>query len=531
MKAWDYIIIGAGSAGCALAYRLTEDPKINVLLLEAGGSDATPLVRVPAGEPMAINNPKLDWRFMSEPDPTLDGKVDLWPRGKVIGGSSAINGMIYVRGQSSDYDHWAQLGNHGWSYEDVLPYFKRSETSDCGDSAYRGDAGPLRVSSTSSPHPLAEAFIEGGKEIGIPYNPDVNGAEQEGVGPLQGTIHRGRRNSTGQAYLRPARGRANLKVATGAHVTKILIEDGRALGVDYIKDGTAHSERAAGEVIVAAGALMSPILLMLSGVGPAEHLKDHGVPVIADLPGVGRNLQEHPVVWVSGYVNISTYNTELDFYKWPIHGLNWLLFGRGPASTQIAHAGAFVKTRPEVASADVQIHFCPTGYKLEADGLKLLDRPAVVHAVNISRPQSRSAVCLRSSDPFDPPAIHSRLLEADEDWAGMIAGCRIARQIFETEAYKPYYEGPCAPEPHVSTDDEYKDYIGQSAGPAYHPVGTCKMGRDPMAVVDEKLKVRGIQNLRVVDASIMPTLVSGNTNAPAIMIGEKGADLILADRS
>ena len=347
--AWDYIVVGAGSAGCVLAHRLSARPGNKVLLLEGGGSDTSPYLRVPAGEIKSILNPRFNWMYMSEPDPSLNGRDAMWPGGKVLGGSSSINGMIYLRGQREDYDDWGRLaGNTGaWSYRDVLPYFKRMESNPLGASEYHGDSGPLLVSDVPTPHPLVRVFIEGAQEIGIPFNADVNGATQEGAGPNQGTIRFGHRNSTARAYLRPVMDRANLRVETEARVDRVLFEEGRARTVVYSRGGERREATADGEIILSAGAIASPAIPLRSGIGPGADLAALGIPVVADSPGVGNNLQEHPVAWVAGHVDISTYNTEVTVSGYVRHGLNWLLRGKGPAASPIAQAVAFVRTRPE----------------------------------------------------------------------------------------------------------------------------------------------------------------------------------------
>ena len=528
--AWDYIIVGAGSAGCVLAHRLSAEPQTKVLLLEGGGPDTSPLVRVPAGEIKAILNPRLNWMYMSEPDPSLNDRDAMWPGGKVLGGSSSINGMIYLRGQREDYDDWARLvGNTGaWSYRDVLPYFRRMEANPLGPSEYHGASGPLRVSDVPTPHPLVKVFVEAAQELGIPFNADVNGEQQEGAGPNQGTIRFGRRNSTARAYLRPVMGRANLRVETGARVDRVLFEEGRAHTVVYSRRGERREAAADGEIILSAGAIASPAILLRSGIGPGADLAALDIPVVADSPGVGSNLQEHPVAWVAGHVDISTYNTEVTPSGYVRHGLDWLLRGKGPAASPIAQAVAFVRTRPEEESRpDVQLHFVPTGYEFGPDGIALLERPGVTIPVNVCRPKSRSRLALRSPDPTEPPRIFSNLLDDEDDVKRMIDGCRISRAIFESTAFKPHFQGLYLPAPEVRSDEALEAYLRQYTLPAYHPAGTCAMGIDDMAVVDPALRVVGVERLRVIDASIMPTVTSANTNAPTIMIGEKGADLVL----
>jgi choline dehydrogenase len=529
MEDFDYIIVGAGSAGCVLANRLSADPKTRVLLLEAGGSDRSLMIKMPAATDLyAIGNPRYDWRYMTEPDPTRNGRRDLWPRGKVLGGSSSINAMVYMRGQPSDYDSWAQLGNRGWSYRDVLPYFRMSETNESGGDEFRGDRGLLHVGNLRVSHASSDLFISAAEAAGIPRNHDFAGARLEGVGPIQATQRGGWRHSAADAYLRPAMKRPNLVVRTGALVSSIVFENRDAKGVRYeFSDGQAKTAFARAEVILSAGAVASPQLLLLSGVGPGSQLSAMGIDCVTDLLGVGENLQDHVGAYLNYRIDMPTYNSEQTLWRKALHGADWLFRGRGPGTTPGALSMAFVRSAPEVEDPDLQLHFTPVGYKLTPEELIVLDEPVVTAIPNVNRPKSRGRLCLAEPDPHTHPRIFPRLLDHEDDLIVLRRGGRILRQIFATEPLAAHIEGELAPGPEVQSDDEWEDYLRRDSITIFHPCGTCKMGIDEMAVVDAALRVRGVSRLRVIDASIMPHLVSGNINAPTIMIGEKGADLIL----
>ncbi|MDY0883580.1 GMC family oxidoreductase [Dongia soli] len=530
MEEFDFIVIGAGSAGCVVANRLSANPRLSVLLLEAGGSDRSPVIKMPAATDLyGIGNPKYDWRYLTEPDPTRNDRKDIWPRGKVLGGSSSICGLVYMRGQASDYDSWAALGNTGWSYTDVLPYFKRSETNEAGGNEFRGGDGPLRTSHLRSCHPLAYKFVDAAIATGLPRNPDFNGKTQEGAGLVQANQIFGRRHSAADAYLRPIQSRSNLEIRTKVRVGRIVLEGRRACGVEVFRpDGSAQKIRARREVILSAGAIASPQLLMLSGIGDGAELAGR-ISISHHLPGVGRNLQDHVGVYLTYKVDQPTYNSEKGIFRSALHGLNWLLRGKGPGTAPGAQAMAFVKSSADLRDPDLQLHFTPIGYKLTPDELIVLDEPVVTAIPNVSRPKSRGRIELRSADWRDAPLIYSRLLDDQSDVTVLTAGCRYIRKIFAAQPMARHVVEELSPGPQAETDADWEAFLRRDSVTIFHPVGTCKMGEDPMAVVDNKLQVRGIDGLRVVDASIMPHLVSGNTNAPSMMIGERGADFILAD--
>lgn len=464
---------------------------------------------------------------MTEPDPTRCDRQDLWPRGKLLGGSSSINAMVYMRGQPSDYDSWAAAGNCGWSYREVLPYFRRAERNEGGEDAFRGGHGPLRVSNLRTQHPLAELFISAAEHTGVPRNDDFAGSRLEGVGPVQATQWRGWRHSAADAYLKPARRRANLSVRTRAHVTKIVFEEKRATSVVYEARGGATREvRALKEVILCAGAVASPQLLLLSGIGPGPELQALGITCVHHAPGVGQNLQDHVGVYLNFRVDQPTYNNERALWRKALHGANWLFFGRGPGTTPGALAMAFVRSGPLIQDPDLQLHFTPVGYKLTPEKLIVLDEPVVTAIPNVNRPLSRGHLKLASADPHAYPLIFPRLLDHEEDVTVLRRGCEILREIFAAPPLASHVLSELSPGPEVNSVAEWESYLRRDSITIFHPCGTCRMGVDSEAVVDPELRVRGISGLRVVDASIMPRLVSGNINAPTIMIGEKGADLI-----
>jgi choline dehydrogenase len=531
MDRYDYIIIGAGSAGCVLANRLTADPGIKVLLLEAGTKDNSLLVRMPAGVGSLLPTKNTyNWGFWTEPEPQLDGRKLWWPRGKGWGGSSSINGMIYIRGHARDYDQWRQMGLEGWAYKDVLPYFKRSESLQGGGDAWHGGDGPLKVSKASDPNPIYKATIEAGRQAGHKVTADFNGFQQEGWGPYQLTIHDGERWSAARGYLHPVMSRPNLTCVTGARTTRILIEDGKAVGVEYADEKTkekkvVHADR---EVLLSAGAVQSPQILQLSGIGDPEELARHGVPVVHALKGVGANLQDHLDVTLSWECPkpITIYSRRKGI-KTLFVGLNYLLFKQGLGRTQALESGAFLKSRPDLDRPDLQVH-CVLAV-MQNHGKTQVPKDGFTFHVCQLRPESRGRVGLRSADPFDDPAIFANYLSAEEDRRALREGVKMMRKVAEQSALDPYRTEELFPGKAVQTDAEIDAWIKSAAETIYHPVGTCRMGAvgDPMAVVDAELKVQGLKGLRVVDASVIPSLVGGNTNAPTIMIAEKAADMIL----
>lgn len=528
-ETFDYIVIGAGSAGCVLANRLTEDGRHRVLLLEAGGQDKSTLIHMPAGVGNLIKaKGPFNWGFWTEAEPHLDGRKLWWPRGKGWGGSSSINGMIYIRGHARDYDQWRQMGLSGWSYADVLPYFKKSETLETGADAYHGGEGPLHVTPAASKNPIYSGIIEAGRQAGYPVTPDFNGHQQEGFGPYQLTIKNGKRWSAAAAYLKPALGRANLKTEVEARTNRVLIEGGRAVGVEYVQGGKTVRALASREVIVSAGAVQSPHILQLSGIGAPEHLREHGVDVVHALPGVGENLQDHLDVILSWEcpLPITAYSITKGLRKLAI-GVNYMLRNQGPGRENMLEAGAFLRSRPELDRPDLQIHAVLAIMKdhgktvVAKDGFSL-------HVCQL-RPESRGRVGLRSADPADDPAIFANYLASAEDRRALREGVRIARRVAGQPALAPYRTCEHQPGEDVETDEQIDAWIQAASETIYHPVGTCRMGAagDANAVVDAELRVMSLTGLRVVDASVMPTLVGGNTNAPTIMVAEKAADLIL----
>ena len=525
----DFVVVGAGTAGCVLAARLSENGRHSVLLLEAGPKDNYPWIHIPIGYGKTMFHPVYNWQFETEPDPGMDGRKIYWPRGRCLGGSSSINGLIYIRGQHEDYDHWAALGNAGWAWKDVLPYFRKLESNSRGASEFHGGDGPSASSDIPGRHELIDAIVAGAGELGVPGNDDFNGARQEGVGYYQLFTRNGWRSSCAVAYLKPARGRANLRVETGAHAERVLFEGTRATGVRYRQGGRTRVAKAAREVILAAGAIQSPQLLQLSGVGPAELLRGHGIAVVADSQGVGGNLQDHLQMRLV-YQCTKPITTNDDLASWwrsAKIGLQWLLFRRGPLAIGINQGGLFTRVMPESKRPDIQFHIAT----LSADLAGAKPHPFSGFTLSVCqlRPSSRGHVRIRSADAFEAPAMTANYLSTEDDRRCNVAAVKFARRLAASPAVAPYVRGEYKPGAGVQGDDEILGWCRASGATIFHPSGTCRMGPDAQAVVDPRLRVNGTAALRVVDCSIMPTLVSGNTNAPVAMIAERASDLILED--
>ncbi len=539
----DYIVVGAGSAGCVLANRLSADGKAKVILLEAGGDDrptrnpgqflSNLMIHVPVGYSQTLKDPKVNWLYSTEPDPGTGGRVHIWPRGKVLGGSSSINGLLYIRGQHADYDGWRQLGCEGWGWDDVRPYFLRAENQERGADDHHAVGGPLNVSDVTQTHEVSDAVVEACVEAGLPRNKDVNGAEQEGVGYYQLTVKNGQRCSSAVAYLHPAMGRSNLIVETGALTTRVIFEGKRAIGVEYRQGGQRKIARANREVILCGGAINSPQLLQLSGVGPGRLLSEHGIAVVSDLPGVGGNLQDHYVIAMTwrlkaGVVSVNELTRGARFVG---ETMKYVFQRKGLLTLSAAHIAVFCKSRPDLAGPDIQFHVLPAtsdaNKMVTEQKMQLESQPGLTIAPCQVRPESRGHINIVSPDPTIYPSIVPNYLSDPLDQEVAVASLKWGRRIAGQDALKPYIDHEMMPGPALDSDEALLAYARMAGSTIYHPVGTCQMGHGPMAVVDPELRVHGVEGLRVVDASVMPRLVSGNTNAPTIMIAEKAADLIL----